>query len=85
MDREIVHTLLCLLDQRVAIEFPGEIFRFAADFFERLVDRHGANGDGGIADDPFARFMNVFAGREIHDGVGAPPGRPNHFLDLFLD
>ncbi len=34
MDGEVVHTLFCLLDQCVAIDFPGQILHFAVDFFK---------------------------------------------------
>ena len=55
------------------------------DFLERLVDGDGADGDGRIADDPLAGGVDVFAGGEVHDGVGAPLGGPAHFFDFFLD
>ena len=43
VDGEVVDALLALLDERVAIDLPRQIFRTAADFFERLVNRHGAD------------------------------------------
>ncbi len=61
MDGEIVHALLCLLDQRVAINLPCEIFGNAIHLLERLIDRHSADGNGGIADDPFACVVNIAA------------------------
>ena len=82
---EIIHALLGLFDERVAVNFPGEFLGLAADFFERLINRHGADGHGRIAQNPFARGVNVFAGGEIHDGVRAPFGGPAHFLDFLLD
>ena len=45
VDGEVVDALLALLDERVAIDLPGEIFGPSADFFERLIDRHGADRD----------------------------------------
>ena len=85
VDGEIIHALLCLFDQRVAINFPGEFLGLAADFFERLINRHGADGHGRIAQNPFARGVDVLAGGQIHDGVRAPLGRPTHFLNFLFD
>ncbi len=85
MDREIVHALLGLLDQRVAIEVPGEVLSDTAHLLERLVDRHGADRHRRVAQDPLARLVDVLAGGQVHHGVGAPAGRPPHLLDLLLD
>ena len=81
VDGEIVDALFGLLDQRVAIDFPGEL-RDAVDFFQRLVDRHGADGHGRVADDPVADVVDVAAGGEVHDGVGAVADGPDHFVDF---
>ena len=85
VDGEIVDALLALLDERVAVDLPGEILGPAAHFLERLIDRHGADRHRRIADDPLARLVDVLAGREIHHRVGAPQGRPLQLLDLILD
>ena len=85
VDGEVIDPLLRLFDERVAINFPGQFLGAAADFFERLINRHGADRHGRVANDPFARGVNVFAGGKIHHGVGAPFRRPTHFLDFFLD
>ncbi len=85
MDGEVIDPLLGLFDQRVAIYFPGQFFGPAADFFQRLINRHGADRDGRIANDPFAGGVNVFAGGKIHHRVGAPFRGPTHLLDFFLD
>ena len=85
MDGEVIDALLGLLDEGVAEDFPGEFFGPAVHFLERLVDGDGADGDGRVADDPFARGVDVFAGGKVHDGVGAPFGGPTHLLDFFLD
>jgi len=37
VDGEVVHTLLGLLDQRVAENLPSELLGLAVDFLERLV------------------------------------------------
>ena len=83
--REVVDPLLRLLDQRVAVHLPRQVFGTAPDLLERLVDRHRADRHGGVPDDPLARFMDVPSGGEIHHGVGAPERRPTQFVDLFLD
>ena len=83
--REVVDALLALLDQRVAVDLPGQILRTAADLLERLVDRDGADRHRGIADDPLARLVDVLAGRQIHDRVGAPQRRPAQLVHLLLD
>ncbi len=85
VDGEVIDALLGLLDEGVAEEFPGEVLGLAVHFFERLIDRHGADGDGRVAQDPLAGGVDVLAGGEVHDGVGAPLGGPAHFLDFFLD
>ena len=85
MDREVVDALLGLLDQRVAVDFPGQILGAAADLLERLVDRHRADRHGGIAQDPLARLVDVLAGRKIHHRVGAPERRPPQLVDLLVD
>ena len=82
MDGEIVDALLRLLDQRVAENLPGEILGNAANLFQRLIDRHGADGDGAVADDPFARVVDIAAGGQIHDGVRTPADRPDHLVDF---
>ena len=85
MDRKVVHTLLTLLNQRIAVNLPGQLFGLAVDFFQRLINRHGPDRHRRIADDPLAGFMNVFAGGQIHHRVAAPADRPGHFLDFFLN
>ena len=85
MDGEIVDALLALLDQRVLVALPVELDGIAVDLLQRLVDRHRADRDRRVADDPFARVVDVAAGREIHHGVGAPADRPHHLLHFFLD
>ena len=82
---EVIDALLGLLDERVTENLPCQGLGASIHLLERLVNRHGANRDGGVADDPFAGGVDVFAGREIHHRVGAPFGGPAHFLDLLLD
>src|SRR4029453_15165588 len=45
---EIVHTLLRLLDQRVAIDLPGQLLGAAAALLRSLIDRHGVDRRGGV-------------------------------------
>ena len=85
VNREIVHALLGLLDQRIPVDLPGQLFRTAIDLLQRLVDRHGPDRHWRVADDPLARLVDVLAGREIHHRIPAPARRPGHFLDFFLD
>ena len=85
MDGEIVDALLGLLDQRVAEDFPRQLLGDAADLFERLIDGDGADRNGRVADDPFARVVDVAAGGQVHDGVGAPADRPDQLVDFGRD
>src|SRR5690606_26337272 len=71
--------------QRIAIKLPGELHRITAALLQRLLDRHGADRHGGIAQDALARVVDVAAGGEVHHRVGAPADRPHHLLDLLLD
>jgi hypothetical protein len=43
---KVIDPLLCLFDQSVPIDFPGQFFRAAADFFERLINRNGPDRHG---------------------------------------
>ena len=79
VDGEVVHALFGLFDEGVAEDFPGQVFGFAVDFFQGLVDGDAADGDGAVADDPLAGFVDVAAGGEVHHCVGAPAGGPGHF------
>ena len=85
VDGEIIDALLGLFNERVAEDFPGEVFGFTVDFFERLINRHSPNRHRRVANDPLARFMDVLAGGEIHHGVTAPTNRPGHFFDFFAN
>src|ERR1041385_1709056 len=80
MNGEIVDALLALLHKRVAVDLPGEFFGHASDLLKRLVDRNGADGNGRIADDPFADRMDVTARREVHHGVAAPADGPDELF-----
>ncbi len=83
VDGEIIHALLALLDQRVAIDFPGELLGDTADLFQGLVYWNRADRHRRIPDDPFTNGVNVPAGRQIHHRVRAPANRPDELFDLF--
>jgi hypothetical protein len=85
MDGEVIDALFGLFDQGVAEDFPGQVFGLAIDLFQRLVDRHGADRHRRVAHDPFARFVDVLAGRQVHHRVAAPADRPGHLVDFVLD
>ena len=85
VDGEVVHTLLGLLDQCVAENFPRQIFGLAVHLLQRLVNRHRADGHGRVAQDPFTGLVDVVTGRQIHHRVRTPADRPHQFVHLFLD
>ena len=43
MNRKVIDALLGLLNQRVTIDFPRQIFGFAVDFLQCLVNWHRAD------------------------------------------
>ncbi len=85
VDGEIVDALFALLDQRVLVAFPVELDRIAVDLLQRLINGNGADRHRRIAQDPFARVVDVAAGGEVHHRVGAPADRPHHLLDFLFD
>ena len=85
VDGEVIDPLLGLLDQRVLEHLPVELERVAVDLLQRLVDRHGADRDRGIAQDPGPDVVDVAAGRQVHHRVGAPADRPDQLFHLFGD
>ncbi len=85
VDREVVHALLGLLLEGLHEHVDVQVFGLALDLLERLVDRHGADRDRRVADDPLAGLVDVRAGREVHDRVRSPARAPLELLDLLLD
>ncbi len=83
VDGEVVHALLGLLDQGVAKQLPGEVFGHAAHLLQRLINGHGADGHGRVAQNPLTGLVNVFSRAQIHHRVGAPADGPDHFFHLF--
>ena len=85
VDREVIDALFSLLDQRVAEDLPGQVFGDAADLLQRLIDRYGTDRYRRIADDPFARVVDVAPCRQVHDRVRTPADRPHQLVDLGRD
>ncbi len=85
VDGEVVHALLGLLDQGVAVNLPGQVLGHAVDLLQGLVNRHGADRHRRVAQNPLAGFVDVLAGGEVHHRVAAPAGGPGHLGNLFLD
>ena len=85
MDGEVVHALLGLLDERVAVDLPAQLLDAPVYLLQRLIEGDGADGHGAIAQDPLARLVDMAACGEVHDGVGAPAGRPDGLLYLLGD
>ena len=82
VDGEIIHPLLALFDQGVAIDLPGQVLGHAVHLLQRLIDGHGADGDGAVPDDPLADVVDVAPGGEVHHVVGAPADGEGHLLHL---
>ncbi len=85
VDGHVVHALLALFDHGVPEDLPGQGVGLAVDLLQRLVDRDRADRDGGVADDPFARGVDVVPGGQVHDGVRAPLRGPLQLVDLLGD
>ena len=85
MNGEVIHALLGLLDQSVTEQFPAEFFGLAIYFFQCLINRYSADGYRTVANDPFAGFVNVLTGGQIHDGIRTPANAPGHLVHFFLD
>ena len=70
VNRHVVHALRGLLFDHFQHDFSVQIFH-ALHASDGFVNRHGADGNGRMAQDGFANFVNVAAGGKIHYGVGA--------------
>ena len=82
VDGEVVHALLCLLDDRVPVHVPAQVLGSPVDLLQGLVDGHRADRHRRVAHDPLPGGVDVRSGRQVHDGVGAPPRRPAQLLHL---
>ena len=85
MNREIIHALFALFDQRVAEKFPGQVFCLAVYLFHGLVHRHCSYRYRTVSDNPFARFVDVLACRKVHQRIAAPFTAPHAFFHLLFD
>ncbi len=85
MDGEIVHALFALLDKRVAIHLPREVFHLAVYLLQCLIDRHCAHRNRTVAQYPFTCFVDVVSRRKVHQRVASPFARPYRLVHLFLD
>ena len=83
MDGHVIHALLRLLFDHFEHDAGGEIFD-ALDARDRFINRNGADGDGRVADDGFANGVDIAAGREVHDRVGAVVNGGVQLLQLFF-
>ncbi len=82
VDGEIIDALLGLVFQFLEDDVVGEVFDLPAD--DHRIDRDGADGDGAVLDDRLAAGVEIAAGGEIHDRVGAPALGPLEFFDFFI-
>ena len=84
VDGHVIHALLGLLFDDFEHDIGVQIFNplHPRDGF---VNRHGADGHGRVAQNGFANFVNVAAGGEIHDGVGAVVHRGMQLFQFFVN
>ena len=85
MDGEVVNTLLALLDEGITEYLPVQILYLAVYLLQSLVDRHGSYWYRAVAYNPFTGFVDVVAGREVHQSIASPFARPYRLVHLFLD
>ena len=83
MDGHVVHALLALFDDSVLVNLPGELGGVTLHLLQCLVHGDGTQRGGAVAEDPFASFVDVLAGGQVHDGIGSPAGGPHHLLYFF--
>ena len=72
MNCKVVHTLLGLLNQGIAINFPAKILGNAIYLLQRLINWHSSDRHHGVTNNPLPGFMDILAGRQIHHRVRAP-------------
>ena len=82
VDGEIVDALFGLLNQCVAEHRPAQVLGDAIDLFQRLINRHSADRDRRVADDPLTDIVDVPAGGQVHYRIAAPADRPHHLVDF---
>ena len=84
VDGHVVDALLGLMLDHVEEVLRLHFLDVAAELFEHLINRHGADGDGRGIDNGLTNGVDVFAGGKIHDGVGAEVDRCVEFFQFFL-
>src|SRR5208337_1717716 len=84
MDGHVVHTLLSLFFNHFKHYAGRQVFNplHARNGF---IDRYGADGDRRMAQNRFANFVNLPAGREVHHRVRAVVDRNVELLEFFFD
>mmetsp|Transcript_39561 Transcript_39561/g.88014 ORF Transcript_39561/g.88014 Transcript_39561/m.88014 type:complete len:263 (-) Transcript_39561:381-1169(-) len=85
VDGPVVNTLLGLVQQHLLEQVPRDILHTPVSALQSLVDGHSAHGDRAVAQHPLACLLDVVAGGEVHDGVGAPDDGPLQLLNLLLN
>lgn len=85
MDGEVVNTLLALFDEGITEYLPVQILYLAVYLLQSLVDRHGSYWYRAVAYNPFTGFVDIVAGREVHQSIASPLARPYSLIHLFLD
>mmetsp|Transcript_18421 Transcript_18421/g.40109 ORF Transcript_18421/g.40109 Transcript_18421/m.40109 type:complete len:256 (+) Transcript_18421:667-1434(+) len=66
MNGEVIDTLLCLFDQSLTENLPGQIFRDTIDLFQGLVDWYCSDRNGAVSHNPFSCFVDMLSCRQIH-------------------
>ena len=85
VDRKVVDALFGLFNKRIAEHFPREVVSDAVHLFECLVHRHRSYRYWAVAQNPFARFVDVLAGREVHHRICTPAHGPDHLFDFLFN
>src|SRR5690554_428992 len=82
---KIIHPLLGLFHQGIAVKRPAQVLHLATHLFQSLIQGYRANGHGRIAQDPLPGFMNVGTGTQIHYGIGPPTDGVNGLFYFLRD
>src|SRR5664279_1394475 len=84
VDGHVIDTLLRLLLDNLEHHVDGEVFN-ALHARDCLVNRNRADGHRRVPQNGFADIVNVAAGGEVHDGIGAIVYRGVQLLQLFVN
>src|SRR5690554_495166 len=82
---KIIHPLLGLFHQGIAVKRPAQVLHLATHLFQSLIQGYRANGHGRIAQDPLPGFVNVGTGTQIHYGIGPPTDGVNGLFYFLRD